>query len=808
MKTIRTAFVHLHVHTEFSLLDGMCRLKHRYCPNWPLMERARELGQDALAITDHGNLHGAVQFYKSALKHGIKPIMGCEIQMALSSRRDVRKSNEEEASLVLLAENDRGFANLMRLVSMACLDCFPHKPRIDWGLLGAYNEGLIVLSGGMKGAITKALIRGEEKQARQIAAMYAEILGKDHFYLEIQDHGLSEQKVVNRGLVDLAHELGLPLMATNDVRCLRREDAGSHEMLLCLQAQGKWSDAERMKHGYDQYYLKSGEEMRQLFGELPEAIENTWKIAERCNVKLALRQAEGSQLTKYPCPDGLTHPQYLRQIAAEGVRRLYGIENLDHPKDDREKAVAIRYEYEMGTIERAGYANYFLVVWDYVRAAKDLGIPVGPGFGASAGSLVAYTMGITGIDPLRYGLIFERFLNPERMSQPDIHIDVCRRRRGEVIDYMKRKYGADCVAQIVKFGEFYATTLIRQIGSALEMAPGECDKLAQMGPQYSWEDLETFRRENKEFRDECASSEAARRIMSFAPLLEDLPRVTETHGAGVVISDRPLIEAIPLMRNRDGGIVTQWESDGMLSMGLLTMDILGLKTLTVVRDTCDIVMRTKGIAIQLEDLPLDDAKTYEMLARGDTEGVFQLESEGMRECLRQLQTDHFEEIVALTALFQPGVTKMIPRYIARKHGRAKWKCVHPLLEGLLRETYGVMVYQEQLQQAVGLLAGFSAGQGDLFRRALGMKKPQEVAAQRRAFTDGCVKMKTCGLAKAERIFEYFSEVTCCLFNKSHAVAYGLLTYQAAYLKANHSAEFMESIRSTGTDGDNWWEDLL
>ena len=365
-------FVHLHVHTEFSLWNGMCRLENRRGSNVPLLKRARELGQNAMAITDDGNLHGAVLFYKAACKHGIKPILGCEMQMSLTHhRRDRRLPNEQgESSLVLLAENDRGFANLIRLVSMAHLDCFPDKPRIDWGLLAAYNEGLIALSGGLNSEISQALIRGEEERARQIAATYAEIMGQDRFYLELEDHGLSAQRIANRGLAKLAHELGLPMVATNDVRYLQAEHAGAHEMLHCLQAQDKWSDADRMKHGYDQYYLKSDEEMRQLFGEIPEATDNTWKIAERCNVKLALGQAEGSQLTKYPCPDGLTHPQHLRQIAEEGVRRLYGIEDLDHPKDDREKAVAIRYEYEMGTIERAGHANYFLVVWDYVRAEK------------------------------------------------------------------------------------------------------------------------------------------------------------------------------------------------------------------------------------------------------------------------------------------------------------------------------------------------------------------------------------------------------------------------------------------------------
>lgn len=751
------AFVHLHVHTEFSLLDGMCRLERHYCPRLALMGWARELGQMAVAMTDNGNLFGAVHFCKAARKHGIKPILGCEIQMALGQRRDARAPNGRgENSLVLLAENDRGFANLMRLVSMAHLDCYPDKPCIDWGLLAAYNEGLIALSGGLKSEISQALIRGEEERARQIAAMYAGIMGKDRFYLELQDHGLPAQRIANRGLARLAHELGLPMVATNDVHYLQAEHANSHEMLLCLQAQAKGSDADRPKHGSDQCFLKSDAEMRQLFGELPEAIDNTWKIAERCNFELALGHPEGSLLPKYPCPNGLTHQQYLRQIAEEGVRRLYGLEDLDHPKDEREKAIAIRLAVESGTIEKAGFANYFLVVWDYVRAAKDLGIPVGPGRGAVVGSLVAYAIGITGVDPLRYGLIFERFLNPERMSHPDIDIDVCSRRRGEVIEYVKRKYGSDRVAQIVTFGEFGATTPVRQTERALD----------------------------------------------------GLPTVAGTHAAGLVLGDRPLIESIPLTRNKAGLVVSQWDSDSLESMGLLKMDIIGLKTLTLVRETCDIVKRTKGIGIDPENLPLDDPKTYEMLARGDTEGVFQLDPVRMRHYLRQLQADNIEEIVALIELFRPWMVKTIPKYIALKLGLTKVKHLHPLLEGILRETHGVMVYQEQLQQAVGVMAGFSMGQGDICRRALGKKKPREVAAQRHAFIGGCVKRKTCSLAKAGQIFDRFAAIACYLFNKSHAVAYGLLTYQTAYLKANHPAEFMEAIRSSGTDGDNWWRDPL
>ena len=790
-------FAHLHLHTEYSLLDGLCALDRGEKHQSPLMDRARELGQVAMAITDHGNLFGAVHFYKAARKHGIKPLLGCEIYVTPGDHREKTLVNGRQANhLVLLAENERGFSNLMKLVSRAHLDGFYYKPRIDRPLLAEHREGLIGLSACLKGEVAEALQDGLEDKAKTLAGEYAEILGPDRFYLEVQDHGLKEQKPVNRQLVALAKKLGLPLVATNDVHYLERGHAEPHEMLLCLQTQAKWNEADRMKYGSDQFYLKSEEEMRRLFGELPEAIENTWKIAERCNVELALGGQKNPHFPNYACPDGLTHKQYLTKVAAEGVRRLYGVEDLERPKDAREKTIADRFFHELGVIEKTGFLNYFLVVWDFIHAAKQMGVPVGPGRGSGAGSLVAYAVGITGIDPLRYGLIFERFLNPERVSPPDFDIDFCQTRRGEVIDYVKRKYGADSVAQIVTYGTLGAKTLIRDIGRALEIPLPDCDRLAKMVPEVPGTTLLSAKRDSVDFAQACRGEPFAREIMKYAPPLEDMPRQTGTHAAGVVIGEKPLIDLVPLTKDKEGNVISQWESGPLEEAGLLKMDFLGLKTLTVVREACDNVKRTKGIDVDPDALPLDDPKTYELLARGDTVGVFQVESEGMRDLLRQLQINRVEELIAMIALYRPGPMAMIPDFIARKHGRQPIEYPHPLLEDILKETYGIMVYQEQVQQAAGVLAGFSMGQGDILRRAMGKKKPEEMAKQRQAFVDGCVKKKTCSAAKAGQIFDQISEFAAYGFNKSHSAAYGIVTFQTAYLKANHPVEFMAALLSS------------
>lgn len=790
-------FTHLHLHTEYSLLDGMCALDRGEKHHSPLMERAQKQGQVALAITDHGNLFGAVHFYKAARQHGLKPILGCEIYVTPGDHREKVLVNGKQANhLVLLAEDNRGFENLMKLVSKAHLDGFYYKPRIDRALLAAHREGLIGLSACLKGEVAEALVAGDPAKARRVAGEYAEILGKDRFYLELQDHGLPEQPPVNRQLVELARRLDLPLVATNDVHYLEAAHAEPHEMLLCLQTQAKWSEPDRMKYGSDQFYLKSEAEMRQLFGELPEALENTWKIAARCNVELALGGQKNPHFPNYRCPEGLTHKQYLAQLAAEGVRRLYGVADVAHPQDDREKAIADRLAHELAVIEKTGFLNYFLVVWDFIHAAKQMGVPVGPGRGSGAGSLVAYATGITGIDPLRYGLIFERFLNPDRISPPDFDIDFCQTRRGEVIDYVRRKYGADCVAQIVTYGTLGAKTLIRDIGRALEIPLPDCDRLAKMVPEVAGTTLETARRDSVDFREACRASECGKLIMKYAPPLEDMPRQTGTHAAGVVIGERPLIDLVPLTKDKDGNVISQWEAGPLEEAGLLKMDFLGLKTLTVVREACDNIKRTKGLDLDPDNLPLDDPPTYELLARGDTVGVFQVESEGMRDLLRQLRINRIEELIAMIALYRPGPMAMIPDFIARKLGRQPIVYPHPLLEDILKETYGIMVYQEQVQQAAARLAGFSMGQGDILRRAMGKKKAEEMAKQRQAFVDGCVKQKTCPAAKAGQIFDQIAEFASYGFNKSHSAAYGIVTFQTAWLKANHPVEFMAALLSS------------
>jgi len=790
-------FTHLHVHTEYSLLDGLCAVDRGKEHISPIMERVQEQGQVALAMTDHGNLFGSIHFYKQAQKHGIKPILGCELYITPGNHQERTLVNGRQANhLVLLAENNRGFENLIELVSRAHLDGMYYKPRIDKELLAEHHEGIIALSACLKGEVAEAFMDGQDDKAKQLASQYADIMGKDHFYLEVQDHGLTEQPDVNRKLIGLSRDLGLPLVATNDVHYLAPEHAEAHEMLLCLQTQAKWSEENRMKYKSDQFYLKNEAEMRKLFGEVPDAIDNTWKIAERCNVELALGGQKNPHFPNYQCPDSLTHKQYLTQIAAEGVLRLYGVKDLAHPKDDREQVIAQRFAHEISVIEKTGFLNYFLVVWDFIHAAKEMKIPVGPGRGSGAGSMIAYAVGITGIDPLRYGLIFERFLNPERVSPPDFDIDFCQARRGEIIEYVRQKYGTDSVAQIITYGTLGAKTLIRDIGRALEIPLMECDRLAKMIPEVPGTTLAKAKKESVDFKHACQTDEYARQIMKFAPLLEDMPRQTGTHAAGVVIGEKPLMELIPLTKDKEGNVIAQWESGPLEETGLLKMDFLGLKTLTVVKEAVDNVKKTTGVELDPDALPLDDPVTYEMLARGESVGVFQVESDGMRELLRDLQINKIEELIAMIALYRPGPMKMIPDFIKRKHGRQEITYLHPLLEPILKETYGIMVYQEQVQQAAGILAGFSMGQGDILRRAMGKKKPEEMAKQREAFVKGCQHQKTCNAALAGKIFDQITEFASYGFNKSHSAAYGIVTFQTAYLKANHPVDFMAAILSS------------
>ncbi len=791
-------FTHLHLHTEYSLLDGLCALDRGKDHRSPLMERVKEQGQSAVAITDHGNVYGWVHFYEGAKAHGLKPILGCEVYVTPGNHLErVLVNGRQPNHLVLLAENQEGFSNLEHLVSEAHLHGMYYRPRIDRQLLAKYSKGLIALSACLKGEVAEALDKDQSmEKALALAGEYAEIMGPGNFFLELQDHGLAAQAPVNRQLMEIAKKLGLPLVATNDVHYLRREDEMAHEMLLCLQTQDKWSNPDRMKYGSDQFYLKSGDEMAAVFGEVPEALKNTMAIAERCNVEMALGGQKNPHFPNYQCPGGMHHKDYLIQLGREGMKERYGIEDLDHPKNEEEQREADRFWHEMEIIEKTGFLNYFLVVWDFIHAAKKMGVPVGPGRGSGAGSIVAYAIGITGIDPLRYNLIFERFLNPERVSPPDFDVDFCQTRRGEVIEYVKRKYGQDSVAQIITYGTLGAKTLFRDIGRAMEFPLADCDRLAKLIPSDPGTTLAKALEGSPEFAAACQNDPYAKEIMKYAPLLEDMPRQTGIHAAGVLIGEKPLIDIIPLSLDKEGHVISQWESVPVEKAGLLKMDFLGLKTLTVIREACDNVKATTGTEIDIDHLPLDDPETYAMLARAETTGVFQVESEGMRDILRKMEISKIEELIAVIALYRPGPMQFIPDYIACKLGQKKIQYAHPMLEPILGETYGIFVYQEQVQQAARALAGFSMGQGDVLRRAMGKKKKEVMDKEREHFVQGCVQQKTCDAKKAGEIFDMIAKFASYGFNKSHSAAYGIVTFQTAWLKAHYPIHFMAAMMSS------------
>ncbi len=782
-------FVHLHFHTEYSLLDGLC-------PISKIMSTATELGMSSVAITDHGVLYGIVDFYKQAKAAGVKPIIGCEAYLAEGSMHERQRTaggKSQSYHQLLLAENEEGYANLVRLISHAHLEGFYYKPRIDRELLARHSKGLIATSTCLKGEIPQRILQGDMPGALELTGTYADIMGRDNFFLELQDHGIREQRIVNEGILEIARKTGLPLIATNDVHYLKKEHAEAHEIMLCLQTQTVMSDPKRMRYTSNEFYMKSPAEMWALFKETPEACSNTALIAERCNVKLDL---EGTlHFPIYQVPKGTSSKEYLCALIRDGLKDRYGIEDVDHPRNDREKVIGERYRHEIDVIERTGFINYFLVVWDFIRFARDHHIPVGPGRGSGAGSIVAYALGITGIDPLHYDLIFERFLNPERVSPPDFDIDFCQSRRGEVIDYVKQKYGHDSVAQIVTFGTLGAKTVLRDIGRVLEIPYAECDRLAKMVPEDPNMTLDRALAENPELKQATEREEHARRIMKYATVLEGLPRNQGTHAAGVVIGEKPLIEIIPLAVDKESQVVTQFEMKPLEMIGLLKMDFLGLKTLTVIQEALEKIRETTGRTIDLDALPMDDELTFALLNRGDTVGVFQVESKGMRDLLRRIGLTKFEELIAMIALYRPGPMNMLDDYVNRKHGKVKIKYEHPLLESILKETYGVMLYQEQVQRAANVLAGFSLGQGDLLRRAIGKKIKEEMVTQREAFVNGCAKVNHIPARIAERIFDNIERFAGYGFNKSHSAAYAILSYQTAYLKAHYPSEFMAALLS-------------
>lgn len=780
-------FVHLHFHTCYSMLDSACHVDQA-------TERAAALKMPALAITDHGVMFGAIDFYKSARKAGVKPIIGCETYVAKETHKERRSESQGNPHhhLVLLAKDYRGYQNLSRLVSIAHLEGFYYKPRIDKALLAEYHEGLIGLSACLKGEVGTHLQAGNVAGAAKAAGDYIDILGKDNFFLEFMDHGMPEQRAANRHLTALSKQTGLRIVATNDTHYLKKEHAEAHDVLLCLQTQTVLSDPKRMRYHSHEFYMKTREEMDAIASEFPGAVDLTLEIADRCDVEIEFNKLH---FPVFQPENGMDQKAYLIHMGYQGVQRRYGVADPGNPKDDRERLLYKRFHDELNVIEKTGFLNYFLVVWDFVHFAHEQHIPVGPGRGSGGGSLVAYALGITALDPIRYDLIFERFLNLDRISPPDFDIDFCQTRRGEVIEYVKRKYGRPNVAQIVTFGSLGPKTVIRDVGRVLEIPYKTCDEFSKMIPDDPKIDLQKALEANPEFKKAYQTNPDCKRILEYGFVLEGVFRNLGTHAAGVVIGEKPLIEIVPLARDKEGEIITQYSMEPLGEIGLLKMDFLGLKTLTVIQEAVDLVKNTKGTVIDLDRLPLDDKATYALLNRGDTVGVFQLESPGMRDYIRRIGIDRIEDLIAMIALYRPGPMEMLPDYVERKTGKAKIKYDHPLLEPILKETYGVMVYQEQVQRVAHSLAGYSLGEADILRRAMGKKKAEVMEQQRARFVEGCAKVNKIAKPLAERLFEYIEKFAGYGFNKSHSAGYAIVSYQTAYLKANHPAEFMAALLS-------------
>ena len=780
-----TDFVHLHVHTQYSLLDGACQLQK-------LVGHAAALRMPACAITDHGNMFGSIEFYQKALDRGVKPIIGCEVYIAPESRFEKSSHGIKEASyhLVLLAKDEIGYKNLMKLVSIGYLEGFYYRPRIDKEVLASHNDGLIGLSACLKGEIPHLIRSGEMQNAKKTADQLRHIFGKGNFYLEIQDNGMEEQAKVNKGLIKLAKDLDMPLVATNDVHYLTKDDAVAHEALLSIQTQTTLDDPNRMRLQTNEFYFKSEEAMKKSFeGTVPSAISNTKEIAEKCNVELDFTKAH---LPQYDPPEGTTREAYLKRLVHDGLRKRYsGAMN---------ESVQNRVDHELRIIEKSGYTSYFLIAWDFVNFAKTKDIPVGPGRGSAAGSVVSYTLGITDIDPLRYGLIFERFLNPERISMPDIDIDFCYERRNEVIDYVINKYSKENVAQIITFGTMMAKGVIRDVGRVMGLAYAEVDAIAKLIPNELNITLDHALKVEPELANLYKNDPRITRLIDISRRLEGLTRHASTHAAGVVISEKALVNYVPLFMTTDGQITTGVPMNSLEKIGLLKMDFLGLKTLTVISETVKIVKRIRDFDVNIEKIPLDDKKTFELLARADSIGLFQLESSGMRDLLKKLKPEKFEEIIALLALFRPGPigSGMLDDFIRRKHKKSEIKYDHPILEPILKETYGIIIFQEQIMRVASEMAGFSLAEADTLRRAISKKTPEVMAEARHKFIDGSVKR---GVDKeiANKIFSQIEYFAGYGFNLSHSAAYAMISYRTAYLKANFPIEFMTALLTSERD---------
>src|SRR5881296_2287841 len=775
----RDSFVHLHLHTEYSLLDGSIRMKE-------LMKKAAEYKMPAVAITDHGNLFGAIEFYQEAQRAGVKPIIGCEAYVAPGSHKDRPGSRRDAAyHFTLLAQNETGYRNLVKLITAAHLDGFHYAPRIDKELLSAHAAGLIGLSGCLAGEINSAIQANNLEKAKQSAAEYRDILGAENFFIELHDHGMEEQRKCMAALPQIARNLGVGLVAANDVHFLRRSDHEAHDVMLCIGTGKMVQDENRMRY-VPELYFKSPAEMRELFRDFPEAIANTLEIGERCHLDL---EFGCSKYPEYPAPPGKTREEYLRELCYDGLRRRYGERASNDPELIRQ------LDYELGVFEKTGFVSYLLIVWDFIHFAKEKGIPVGPGRGSAAGSMVTYVLGITDIDPLQYGLLFERFLNPDRVSPPDIDIDFCEARRGEVLEYVRQKYGERRVAQIITFGKLKAKSVVRDVGRVMGWSYRDADRIAKMIPNELNITLDTAVEKNPELKRAVATEHATRQLFEHAKVLEGLSRNAGVHAAGVVIVDRDLSDYIPLCRDVKGNdVISQYPMGPLNDLGLLKMDFLGLKTLTVIEDTLTLI-RKREPSFSLKDIPLDDPPAFALYNRGETIGLFQMESGGMTSLSKQLDVKKLDDIIALIALYRPGPMELIPEYVKAKKGITPIKYLHPLLEDICADTYGVMIYQEQVMAAASKLAGYSLAQADLLRRAMGKKDKEKMAKERKNFIEGCARTNKIPEKKANAIFDLLEKFAGYGFNKSHSAAYGVISYQTAYLKSHYSVEFMAGLLS-------------
>ena len=783
------AFTHLHVHTEYSLLDGSSKIKE-------LAVMAKELGMDSMAITDHGAMYGVIDFYRAAREAGIKPILGCEVYVAPGSRFDRENVHGEDRyyHLVLLAENNEGYQNLMKIVSKGYVDGFYYKPRVDMEVLKTYHKGIIALSACLAGEVPRFLARGLYEEAKEAVLKYQEIFGRGNYFLELQDHGIPMQRQVNQGIIRLSRELDIPLAATNDCHYINAEDWEAHDILLCIQTGKKVADENRMRYEGGQYYVKSEEEMRELFSYIPEAIDNTAKIAERCNVEIEFGV---TKLPRYEVPEGYDSWGYLNHLCSEGFKERY-------PEDDG--TLKERLEYELGVIKSMGYVDYFLIVWDFINFARSHGIAVGPGRGSAAGSIVSYCLKITNIDPIRYQLLFERFLNPERVSMPDIDVDFCYERRQEVIDYVVEKYGKDQVAQIVTFGTLAARGVIRDVGRVMDLPYSLCDQVSKMVPAELNITLDLALKKNPELKALYDTDEQVHKLIDMSRRLEGLPRHTSMHAAGVVISRTNIDEYVPLSRGSDGTITTQFTMTTLEELGLLKMDFLGLRTLTVLQDAVAMIQKDHGVKLDLDHIDFNDKKVMESIGTGKDDGVFQLESSGMKSFMKELKPESLEDIIAGISLYRPGPMDFIPKYLKGKNDPAAITYTCPQLEHILKPTYGCIVYQEQVMQIVRDLAGYTLGRSDLVRRAMSKKKADVMARERKNFVYGNEEEGVKGCAAngidektANQIFDDMTDFAKYAFNKSHAAAYAVVAYQTAYLKYYYPREFMAALMTSIMD---------